>query len=257
MVSGISIAFMFVALLLSLLLPVILIVVLYKKDGIPLRAVVIGALIFTVFQLLTRIPLLGYLAGQPWYQTIANNIWLMTTFLSVTAALFEETGRWVGFRYFLRGQLERKTGIAFGLGHGGFESMALVGITYVNNIVLSLMINSGTFDTTVAPMLGEQATLIKDQLLNTAPELFLAGGIERVFSLACHIALSLLVLYGVKHKKLMFWFYAVLFHFAVNFPVGPITAGGYSPWYAELWLLVMATVALIIIVRSREMFKQS
>src|SRR5690606_41867354 len=68
----------------------------------------------------------------------------------------------------------------------------------VNNLMLSLAINSGTFDTLVAPQMGAGAELIKTQLLSTPPALFLLAGVERACALAIQVALSLLVLAAVR-----------------------------------------------------------
>lgn len=251
MVSNMALVFMVVTVLLSLVLPIGLVIFLYLRDRIPLRAVLVGAAIFVVFQMLTRIPLLSYAATQPWYQAVSENIWLLTLVLSVSAALFEETGRLIGFRYLLPGQVDRKTGIAYGLGHGGIEAILLVGIAYVGNIAISLAINSGAFDAVIAPQLGEQAAIIKEQLITTTPVLFLAAGVERVFAITGHVAMSLLVLYAVSSGRIAYWLYAVLFHTVLNFPVLPMQATGYNIWQIELWVAAMALVAWRIIVWSR------
>lgn len=256
MVSSLAIAFMVVSIVLSLLLPIGLVVYLYRRVHIPLRAVMVGAATFVVSQMILRIPLLNAFANQPWYQAAEANVWLLATFLSVTAALFEETGRWLAFRYLLPRQRDYKGGIAFGLGHGGIESILLAGSALVANLLLALAINSGTFDTTMAPQLGLEADVIKDQLVNTQPALFLAAGLERVFAMTIHVALSLLVLCGVRSGQLVYWVYALLFHTAVNFPVAPVSAAGWSPWYTELWVGLMAVIAVVMAARLRSRLQE-
>ena len=140
---------------------------LYVKKRISLVSVVVGALVFLVFQLLTRIPLLAVLGTQPWYQQMAENIVLIGLFLSLTAGLFEEIGRYLAFRFVLKSRLQIKNGVAYGVGHGGFEAMALVGLTYVNNPIYSTLINSGQYDTLIAPMLGELGDTLRDRVVNT------------------------------------------------------------------------------------------
>ena len=38
---------------------------------------------------------------------------------------------------------------------------------------------------------------LKDQLINTAPALFFLGGFERILTMICHLAMSLIVCHGV------------------------------------------------------------
>ena len=73
MVSSLSIACMFITLLIVFLFPIGLLIYMYRKERIALKAVLVGAIVFVVFQLLTRIPLLSALAGQEWYQNLVEN----------------------------------------------------------------------------------------------------------------------------------------------------------------------------------------
>src|SRR5687768_15449301 len=56
---------------------------------------------------------------------VAEWIWIVV--LSFSAGLFEEGGRWLGYRWLFRPE-ERtwRPGIVYGLGHGGLESMVLI-----------------------------------------------------------------------------------------------------------------------------------
>lgn len=255
MVSTQALIFMFVTLLISFLLPIILVIYFHRKERISLKAVLVGALVFIVFQMLTRIPLLNYLSAQEWYRSLATNLFFVSLFLSLTAGLFEEVGRFIGFKYFLKNQLERKNGIAYGLGHGGIEAILLVGFTYINNIVISLMINSGTFDSQIGAQLGSQtAAIIKNQLLNTMPLVFAAAGLERIFAMVIQVALSLIVLYGVMEQRLIYLIYAILLHALVNLPAVIITSLGLSLWFSEFYLLIVAVVAYLYINRSKQYF---
>ena len=88
---------------------------------------VLGILSFVLSQPVLRIPLINWL-GNHWE-------WLMTLpyvsragyygMLAVTAGLFEETARWIGFSLIRRkkGDLVWRDGLAFGLGHGGAEAV--------------------------------------------------------------------------------------------------------------------------------------
>ena len=166
MVSTPSLIAIIFTMLISILLPVVLVIVLYIKKRISLLAVLVGALVFLISQLLLRVPLLRLLATTPFYQQMAQNPVAIGLFLGFTAGLFEEVGRYIGMRFFLKGRWQIKNGVAYGLGHGGFESIGLVGLTYVNNLIYSLAINNGTYDKTIGAALGPQGAVIKNALIN-------------------------------------------------------------------------------------------
>jgi len=255
MVSTASLAAMVFTLLISILFPIVLVIVLYVKKRISLVSVAVGALVFLIFQLLTRIPLLAVLGTQPWYQQMAENIVLIGLFLSLTAGLFEEIGRYLAFRFVLKSRLQIKNGVAYGVGHGGFEAMTLVGLTYVNNLIYSTLINSGQYDTLIAPMLGELGDTLRDQIVNTPAYAFALAGVERVFAIIAHIALSLVVLLGVRRGRFVYVIYAILLHTLLNFPAVLLSRLEHGIIYAEIYLLVFAIGAFLFIRRIWQQYE--
>lgn len=259
MVSSLSIAFMLFSTSVVFLFPLGLAIYMYKKERIAPKAILIGALVFIVFQFLTRIPLLSALSTQLWFQRLMANLLFGAVLIGgLTAGLFEECGRYLGFRYFLKKELSWKNGVAFGIGHGGIEAVSLLGLSYINNLAFSFMINNGSFDEVVSSQLGPQtAAMIKDSLINTSPYLFLLGGVERLLTLVIQIALSLIVLYGVFNKKLIFVVYAILLHTLVNASAVILGQLGVSVWLVEIFVLIMSIAAFIWIKKSRELFQEA
>lgn len=256
MVSSLSIGFMVFSVLLVFLLPVGLAVYMYKKERISIKAILTGAAIFVLFQLLIRIPILNILGTQPGFKGLMENIFFGAVVIGgLSAGLVEEIGRYLGFRFFLKNELSWENGIAYGIGHGGIEAILLVGTSYINNIMMSLLINNGTFDRVIAPQLdGELAALIKTQLIETSPFLFLAGGLERLFTIIIQIALSLVVLYAVVKRKPSFVILAILLHILVNAPPVILLQQGINIWIAEFYLFILAVMALFFIYRARKFF---
>lgn len=255
MVSTASIIAMFIVLIICFGLPIGLVIYFYKKERIALVAVAVGALVFLVTQILIRIPILSYLSTLQWYQQMAANLLIIALFVSLTAGIFEEVGRYFGFKLFLKKHLSWKNGVAFGIGHGGIEAIVLTGLTYINNLVYSVMINTGTFAETIAPQIGpEFANYIETQLVELPFYMFLVAGLERAFAIVVHIALSLVVLLAVTKGKTIYLLYAILLHAAVNLPAVIVPGLGYNILYVELYLLVLAVIGIIFIKRSRHSF---
>lgn len=244
MVSSSSIIFMFITFLMAVGFPIGLVIYFYKKQKISIKAVLIGALMFFIFQVIIRIPVLTVIQSQSWYTKFAaQNMVLIGIIIAFTAGLFETAGRYLGLRFLVKNKLDRKNGIAYGIGHGGIEAILLVGLTYIGNIVYSILINTGIVSSELVP-----------QLLNTSPDLFLAAGIERVFAILFHIAAALLVTYGILKQKKMFIIYCLALHTLLDGVAVILQIYQFSAWSIELWIAFIGILSLVFIIKSKKMF---
>ena len=251
MVSPLSILCMTISLALVILFPTILALMMWRRYRISWLAVLVGAVVFLVFQVLTRIPLLTVLAQTAWYQQMAENIFLVALFLGFSAGIFEEIGRWLGIRFLLIGRWQTKNGVAYGIGHGGFEAIFLIGLTYLNNLIISIMINTGIYDTLIAPQAGPMADTIKSRLVETPPYLFLVGGLERVLAIIFHIGLSVLVLNAVRLRRPLYLLYAILLHGIVNLVAVMLSQQpNIGIWLSEGFMVLVAVVTYLYIRRE-------
>jgi len=210
MISTLTILSCVLTLFVTLVLPVAILIVFSgknKKQGI-VSAWLLGAAGFFVTQILIRLPILTALQGQSWFTSFAQNQMFLYAFsLAFTAGLFELAGRFAVAKIMHR-NLTCKRSLAAGLGHGGIEAMILVGMTYVNNLIYIFMINSGSFDALLAQTAAmgvdvRQLELIRTQFLSASPALFLLAGFERILAMIAHVGMSMLVCYGVAHKKVL------------------------------------------------------
>ena len=129
--------------------------------------------------------------------------------------ILEETARYVSFKWALKKQTRFQDCLSYGLGHGGIEAMLIVGTTYLNNLVLSLMINQGLLEN-----LGLEAELqetIITQLTQVSPLLFSLAGYERLMTLIIQIGLSVLVFKAIREKKNYYYVIAILIHACLDF----------------------------------------
>ena len=207
-VSSASIAAMCVTLVVALVLPVIGLIIYAvknKKQGV-VGAWFLGAAGFFVMQMVIRTPILSGLGMLEGFVAFAQNHYLIYAItLAFTAGLFEVIGRYVVAKI-LSKKLTFKKGFAAGLGHGGIEAMGLIGIGYINNLIYVGMINSGAINGVIAQTesLGVDTTQIYaliDALVNTPAPMFLLAGYERVLTMICQAAMSLLVCYFVWEKQ--------------------------------------------------------
>src|SRR5699024_5551368 len=118
----------------------------------------------------------------------------------LTAGVFEEAGRYIMMILVLKNYREWRDGLAFGIGHGGMESILILGLSNLTMIIYAMQINAGTFEQLLTNETVKQALIpIKEQLITASPLMTALGPIERICAIALHIALSILVLYAIKN----------------------------------------------------------
>ena len=206
MIPNITILFCVITLFISLILPLIVLLVYAlrnRKQGI-VSAWIIGALGFFIPQMLIRLPTLALLSPQlAKFAAFSPLLYALT--LAVTAGLFELAGRILAARV-MGSRLTPKRALAAGLGHGGIEAMVIIGISYINNLVYIVMIQAGTFDALLAqnaatPEVVAQLEQVRTALLTTSPAMFLLAGYERLLTMVCQAAMSVMVCYGMASGK--------------------------------------------------------
>lgn len=211
MVSTATILCICISLVICLLLPIVIMVLLtakFHKQGI-VSAWLLGAAGFFVTQILIRLPILAGLSSQSWFLSFSQSHLFAYVFcLDFTAGLFELAGRFCVAKILVRKNLPFRRSLAAGLGHGGIEAMVITGIAMVNNLAYAAMINSGTFGSILAQSASagvdvSQLEMISQQLISYPAPMFLLGAFERILAMTAHAAMSMLVCYGVAHKKIL------------------------------------------------------
>ena len=179
-----------------------------------------GVLVFLVFQLLTRLPLVILLQDTLLASLLRSSPafnWLWLVILAVTAALFEEVGRYVGYRLFMgREQKTWSKAVMFGLGHEGLESIVLVGgqiILTLLSIVIFSAININSL-----PAAQRQSVIQQIATINALPIWFpLLAAWGRFWSFPLQVALSVMVLQVFRRHQIRWLYLAILFHALVDF----------------------------------------
>src|SRR5215831_5353623 len=164
-----------------------------------------GVAVFAAVQLFTRVPLVYVLNNALASQLKSSQVllWVWLFILALTAGLFEEVGRYFGYRIFMG--KEEKTwpkGVMYGIGHGGLESIVLVGLLSSALSLLNILVIQ-SLDITKLP--AAQQTALRDQFATLAAQpawLPLLGGYERFCAIAFHIAMSIVVLQAFRRGQI-------------------------------------------------------
>ena len=239
-VSTASLIGMVLSLILSIGLPIVLLILVKIKLKAKLTSFVIGCATFIVFALMLE-PILHSVVLTATGTLLTDNIILYGLYGGLAAALFEETGRLIAMKFFMKDSLNKPNALMYGIGHGGIEAILLVGMTYVSNLMTAVMINSGALQASVELVDAElqQTTFEQIKVLWELPSWqFYMAGVERLAALILQIALSVLVYKAVAKKNRTYWFIAFGIHFAVDFLTVVITGLGAPVWIVEATLLV-------------------
>jgi uncharacterized membrane protein YhfC len=218
---GISTAF-------EILFPLALAVYVSRRLHVRWRYFWYGVAVFAAVQLFTRVPAVYVIQRliAPQLKSSQTFLWVWLFILALTAGLFEEVGRYFGYRIFMG--KEEKTwpkGVLYGIGHGGLESIVLVGLlSSALSLVNILVIQS--LDITKLP--AAQQTTLHDQFATLAAQpawLPLLGGYERLCAIAFHIAMSIVVLQAFRRGQIRWLWCAVGLHFLFDFGAVALATG--------------------------------
>lgn len=224
MIRNGAIAGMCITLFISLVLPVIICIVYsVKNKGKGLwKFWFLGAAGFFVPQMLIRMPLLQTMSVKPGFLSFTEDhpvIYLLL--LAFTAGLFEMAGR-TAVAFSMKKHMTFEKSVAAGLGHGGIEAILIVGITYLNNLLFSFLINSGGFDSLVSQAPDELTASgllqMKTLLVETDGILYYLAGYERILTMILHVALTVIISYAVwKGKTVWGMLICLAVHFLADF----------------------------------------
>lgn len=246
-----SIAAMAVSLAVCVGLPVGLCIFMKKAGRASLKSFFLGCGIFVLFALVLE-QILHFIIRAVSGTFFTQHLIAYAVYGGLAAGLFEETGRYVAMKFFMKGNLRKQEAIMYGVGHGGIEAVLIGGMGCLSNLLTSLMINSGSLEK-LLPAGDANVQAVAAQLAGLPSWQFLLAGMERCSAVVLHIVLSYLVYLGVRNKKIKYYVFAVAIHFAVD--AGVVIAAGHVPVLAlELGLLavVLAMAAFACACYSRE-----
>ena len=231
-----SMLFILLTAVLGIALPLIAAIIWCKKKHEPFTTVLIGAATFLLFAIVIEKPLQAIVISfdNPVSQFVNARPVLWGIIVGLFPGVFEETGRFVAFKTVLRKRKQRETGLSHGIGHGGFEALFILGITYIEYFVFAIMLNQGSFvelmiepvKDTLTPEVVKQITGIVEQITTFSAATMGVALVDRLIAVLYHIGASIIVFYAVKDKK-KWWLYplSILIHTVIDGLLGLQLAG--------------------------------
>lgn len=232
-----------------IVLPIILWIYFTRKFALSWKLVLAGGLTFIASQIL-HIPLV--LAMGSFLQSIS--LLFNAIILGLLAGIFEETARYILFKFIIKKSRSWQEGVLVGLGHGGTEAVILgifAALAFVNMIIYK------NIDLSTVPSIpAEQLELAKQQVAAywSAPwYMALMGFVERSFAITLHVSLSVMVLYAIVYRKPIWFWLALLWHALVD-AVAVYVGQEVGILAVEGIVAVFAIISLWIVFRMRSMF---
>ncbi len=249
-VGSAQIGILLLGTVLATVVPLVIAIIWTIKKKEKFTTVLIGAATFLLFAIILEKPIQNVLVfptqmglpdtGVSQFINARPVLWAFV--VGLFPGVFEETGRFVAYKTVLKNRKNRETSISYGIGHGGFEVMFLLGTTYATYIMYAVMINTGTFGTVMdqvmakAPDQAGTVIALANQIVAFSFADLAVGVVERIFAVLIHIGASIIVFYACKEKGRL-WLYplAILLHTGVDFIAALTLAGVWNPpnWMLE------------------------
>ncbi|MCI9077986.1 MAG: YhfC family intramembrane metalloprotease [Lachnospiraceae bacterium] len=178
----------------------------FRKSIIPSLT---GVLVFLTFGIILKsVPNLLFLSvDSPVSRFINGSIWAYAIYCGLAAGIFEEAGRYVAFKLFLKNHDYRESSVAYGLGHGGIECIVVLGFAMLQNFTYAQIINAGQMEEMISTFPDESAKAVfmdlQQAIINMTVQDCIWAGVERLSALALQVSLSVLVYQAarIQNKK--------------------------------------------------------
>ena len=176
-------------------------------------------------------------------------LWLAFLALGLSAGVFEETARYLSYRYWIKEARSWEAGLTFGAGHGGAESIILGFLVFF--AFLQALALAGSDLAAVIP--AEQLAVAQTQLEAywAAPwHLALLGAVERAGTLVVHMCLAVMVLQVFVRHSFLWLGLAITWHAILN-ALALLVLNLWGPYWAEAFVILAAVISLAIILALR------
>lgn len=246
-----SIIGMCLTLLISFGLPIGLMLYAMNKLKAKMINFWIGAATFVVFALVLEQILHTVMINQ-FGEALTGNVLIKAIYGGLAAGIFEEVGRFVSMKLFMKRTLNKENAFMYGVGHGGIEAMIIVGLTTISNLISAYMINTGLmaksmelFDSDTQKQTIDQLSL----LWTSSPVDFYMAGVERVVAITLHLCLSYIVYRAIKDGKIQLLFLSIGLHAFADFAT--VLVAGFAPVIVvEIVLIVIVAVIAVFVYKN-------
>ena len=170
------------------------------------------------------------------------------------AGVFEECGRYIVLKTIMKKNRTRENAVLYGIGHGGIEILAILMPLMITYLVIAVLFSQGDVEHAISSLkiTEETAAAALPSVQSAALFDYAIMGmnvIERLFAMSLHIALTVIVYYGVINGKKTCLPLAILLHMLMDTFPALYQRGAVPLWSVEVWAAVWTAVIGFIAVK--------
>jgi len=238
-----------------IVIPIVLGVYLANYFKVEWRLFGIGMLTFIISQVF-HLPF-NYWALSPMLASLGLNnvkeIFPLIAFallMGLSAGLFEETTRYLAFRFWIKDARSWKEALMFGAGHGGFEAIIL-GVLAMVAFIQIISLRGTDISTLVSP---DKVALARSQITSywAAPwYAALLGAAERIFAIAFHLSAAVLILQSFRRRNILWLGAAIGWHTLFD-AIAVFSSQRFSIYTTEAIIALCGIISIGIVFSLRE-----
>jgi uncharacterized membrane protein YhfC len=170
------------------------------------------------------------------------------------AGVFEECGRHIVLKYIMKKNRTRENAVLYGIGHGGIEILGVILPSIITCLVVAVMFTNGPLDVALASLnITEETAAAALPTVKMASEfgygMMALNVIERLLAMLLHIALTVIVFYGVVSEGKRYLPLAIALHMLMDTFAALYQRGVVPLWSVEVWAAFWTVVSVVIAVR--------
>lgn len=199
----------------SLFLPFIITSVCLAGKFINAKAYFCGFGLFFISELLFRAPLISALLTDNSFKNFSSTVVGMAVVGGLSAGFIEEIIKYACADKFFKKDISYKTALSLGFGGLCCEMITVLGIDYIKNIVMMIVINSGTYSPAELNSIAGAEQVIA-QLNSLTPVSMIFDLVARLSKSMFFLCSAVLIMKSVQQKNPLYWFIAVVLHTLFN-----------------------------------------
>ena len=194
------------------------------------------------------------IADNPVSRFINGNTVAYVLYGTLMAGVFEECGRHIILKYILKKNRTRENAVLYGIGHGGIEVLAVLLPSMILSLVSAVLFSSGDTENALSTL-----KITEETAASALPTVQMAATfdfgtmalnvLERLFAMAVHIGLTVIVYYGVIGARKAYLPMAIVLHMLVDTFPALYQRDVLPMWSVEVWGVIWAVIIGFIAVK--------
>ena len=194
------------------------------------------------------------LADNPVSRFINGNTVAYVLYGIVMAGVFEECGRHIILKFFMKKNRTGENAVLYGIGHGGIEILAVLLPTMITYLAVAVLFSQGDLENTLSSLKITEETASAALPSVQAAAAFDYGVmamnvIERLLAMLLHIGLTVIVFYGVLCAGKGYLPLAILLHMLMDTFAALYQRNVVPLWSVEVWTAIWTVTVLCIAVK--------